>query len=149
MEHWYNDNHPRCYFRAVTIVRLICALLTIAFVITLCSLIINKKVSTAEHGQNSTLETHHNNLSSAASVHDAARPNLLNEPTLLDVHQQNILDEQDMDPDQPVSTINPETDLRWPLCPDILKQIKADLPNVNHTVSEMKEVLKIVDSINI
>ena len=84
------------------------------------------------------------NLSSAAVVHDAARPNLLNEPTILDVHQQNILDEQDMDPDQPVSTINPETDLRWPLCPGILKQIKADLPNVNHTVSEMKEVLIIV-----
>ena len=89
------------------------------------------------------------NLSSAAVVHDAARPNLLNEPTLLDVQRQNILDEQDMDPDLPVSSIYPETDPRWPLCPVILKQINADLPNVNHTVAEMKEVLKIVDSINI
>ena len=133
MEHWYNDNHPRCFFTASTIIRLVIVLLSLVFMITLCSLMINKKV-TADSGLNSTLghETNHtSNFSKAVTV--------------LDEESHNFLDDLTSDTDQLVSdetTTSPDANPRWPLCQDILKKINADLlQNVNYTYLEIEEVI--------
>jgi len=131
MDHWYNDNHPRCYFTASTIIRLVIVLLSLVFMITLCSLMINKKV-TAHSGLNSTLETNHtSNFSKAVTV--------------LDEESHNFLDDTTSDPDQLASdetTTSPDADLRWPLCQDILNKINADLLQIiNYTHLEIEEVI--------